>query len=229
VTLLRPLALHSAEREAGADYGGLARRSAREAIFSALVLACLLQPARADPLQQLHAFLSETSTARGDFAQTAVKHGAPAGSGHFEFARPGRFRWVYTEPYQQTIVSDGTRLYVYDPDLNQVTVKRLQGAIPASPASILFGSNDFERDFDVSQDGVRNGVEWIRAVPRSQDISFQRIRIGFQDGLPVAMELADSFGQTTELHFSAVQRNPKIEAAQFRFDPPVGADVLEDK
>jgi outer membrane lipoprotein carrier protein len=193
------------------------------------LLALLPLSALADSLQQLHEFLRQTTTARGDFVQSAAKAGAAPGGGHFEFSRPGRFRWVYTQPYQQTIVSDGTRLYVYDPDLNQVTVKKLQGAIPASPASILFGSNDFERDFKVSSDGTRDGVDWVLAIPRSQDSSFERIRIGFRDGLPVAMELADTFGQTTSLRFTGVQRNAKIDAAQFRFDPPKGADVLEDR
>jgi outer membrane lipoprotein carrier protein len=135
----------------------------------------------------------------------------------------------YTSPYQQTIVSDGTRLYVYDQDLNQVTVKKLKGAIPASPASILFGSNDFERDFQVKSDGEHDGIEWILATPRSKDSSFDRIRIGFRDGLPAAMDLTDSFGQTTQLRFAGVQRNAKIDPARFHFDPPKGADVLEDQ
>jgi len=190
-------------------------------------------PAHADSLQQLREFLTQTTGARGDFSQTASKgpgsRGSQPSAGHFEFARPGRFRWITTSPYQQTIVSDGTKLYVYDPDLNQVTVKHLQGAIPASPASILFGSNDFERDFEVQNDGSSDGVVWVLAVPRSQDSSFQRIRIGFRDGLPMAMELTDTFGQTTSLRFSGVQRNPKTDPAQFRFEPPKGADVLEDQ
>jgi chaperone LolA len=199
----------------------------------ALLLAGGAPAARADSLPQLREFLTQTTSARGDFAQTSVKgpasHGPQQSGGTFEFARPGRFRWVYTNPYQQTIVSDGARLTVYDPDLNQVTVKKLKGAIPASPASILFGSNDFERDFQVRSDGEHDGIEWILATPRSQDSSFERIRIGFRDGLPVAMELADSFGHTTELRFSGLQRNPKIDPARFRFDPPKGADVLEDQ
>jgi outer membrane lipoprotein carrier protein len=196
-----------------------------------LLLAC--NAARADSLQQLREFLSHTSSARGDFSQAVNKgpgsRGSQASSGSFEFARPGRFRWVYAKPYEQTIVSDGDKLYVYDPDLNQVTVKRLKGAIPASPASILFGSNDFEHDFQVKNDGDRDGVAWILATPRSQDSTFERIRIGFRDGLPVAMDLADSFGQTTELRFTGLQRNPGIDPARFQFEPPKGADVLQDQ
>ena len=216
MTLLRP-----------SGYGGQFRLRC----FASL-LVCAAQVAHADSLQQLREFLTQTNSARGDFSQSAGKktasRAAQASGGSFEFARPGRFRWETTKPYQQTIVSDGSKLYVYDPDLNQVTVKKLKGAIPASPASILFGSNDFERDFQVSNDGERDGIDWILAKPRSQDSSFERIRIGFRDGLPVAMDLADSFGQTTELRFSGVQRNPKIDPARFHFDPPKSADVLEE-
>jgi outer membrane lipoprotein carrier protein len=200
---------------------------------AALPAAAPLGAEAGGSLQQLHEFLSATSSARGDFSQAPVKgpgsRAAQPSAGYFEFARPGRFRWETTRPYQQTIVSDGARLFVYDPDLNQVSVKQLKGAIPSSPASILFGSNDFERDFQVKSDGADNGIEWVLAVPRSQDSSFERIRIGFSKGLPVAMDLADSFGQTTELRFSAIVRNPTIDPARFHFVAPKGADVLEDR
>jgi outer membrane lipoprotein carrier protein len=217
-------------RRASEGLRSFALRATAASLLALLVAGAA--PARADPLQQLHEFLTQTTSARGDFSQTSkgpASRGAQTGGGTFEFERPGRFRWVYTSPYQQTIVSDGTRLYVYDQDLNQVTVKKLKGAIPASPASILFGSNDFERDFQVKSDGERDGIEWIVATPRSQDSSFGRIRIGFHDGLTAAMELTDSFGQTTQLRFSGLQRNVKIDPARFHFDPPKGADVLEDQ
>jgi outer membrane lipoprotein carrier protein len=217
-------------------YGGRAllralRRFGGQALAAALALL-LAAGAQADSTQQLRDFLTRTSSARGDFSQTAGKsptsRAAQPSDGYFEFSRPGRFRWVTTRPFQQTIVSDGAKLYVYDPDLNQVTVKKLAGAIPASPASILFGSNDFERDFQVAADGSREGVDWILAKPRSQDSSFEKIRIGFRDGLPVAMDLVDAFGQTTQLRFTGVQRNPKIDPGAFRFEAPKGADVLEE-
>ena len=191
----------------------------------------------ASPTEQLHAFLSQAASARGDFTQTTPgARGANGASGKplvaqgtFEFLRPGRFRWVYTTPYEQLIVSDGHSLYLYDKDLNQVTKKKLAGALPASPASILFGANDFEHDFTVSDDGSSEGVEWIRALPNAKDALFERIRIGFRDGLPAAMQLRDSFGQTTELRFDHVQRNAPLALAHFDFTPPKGVDVLEDQ
>ena len=206
-----------------------------------LVCALATGAAAGSPTDQLHAFLAQTSSARGDFTQTtpgqrnvtstgATTTGKPVvAQGSFEFQRPGRFRWVYARPYEQLIVSDGQHLFLYDKDLNQVTKKKLAGALPASPASILFGSNDFEHDFAVSDDGSADGVEWIRALPHAKDSLFERIRIGFADGLPVAMQLRDSFGQTTELRFEHVQRNPRLGAERFEYVPPKGVDVLEEQ
>jgi outer membrane lipoprotein carrier protein len=217
------------------------RRRARVAPALAVLLAwAALGGARlhAEPLEQLHQFLAQTSTARGEFTQKsaagapnagAAKNASAVSHGSFEFLRPGRFRWAYEKPYEQLIVSDGSSLFLYDKDLNQVTKRSLHGALPASPASILFGSNDFEHDFEVQADGSRDGIEWIKATPRAKDSVFERIRIGFAGGLPVAMELRDSFGQATELTFEHVQRNPPLAPAHFTFAPPPGIDVLEDK
>jgi outer membrane lipoprotein carrier protein len=183
-------------------------------------------------IEQLRAFLTQTKTASGEFTQRVTRPGGAAAqtsSGRFVFQRPGKFRWTYEKPYPQLIVADGEKLYLYEQDLNQVTVKKLAGAIPSSPASILFGTNDFERDFEVKEDGMRDGLEWIVAHPRAKDSPFERIGIGFRDGLPAAMQLTDSFGQVSLLGFSKIERNPKVDAESFRFTPPKGADVLEDR
>lgn len=201
--------------------------------FIALCAASLaLCPAAfANSVEQLRNFLTHTQSARGEFTQHVFgKAGVTPqqSSGSFLFQRPGRFRWVYAKPYEQVIVGDGEKLFLYDKDLNQVTVRKLAAALPASPASILFGSNQFERDFDVSDGGTRDGLEWIVALPRSRDTTFEKIEIGFKDNLPAAMLLRDSFGQTTSLAFSKLERNPALADA-FRFVPPRGADVLEEK
>ena len=228
----------SKDRFAGS---GAAVRRALRALALALAGALAGGSAQATPLDQLHAFLAQTSSARGDFtqqspgprSQTAAgtsAAGKPVVSrGGFEFQRPGKFRWTYRTPYEQLIVSDGQHLFLFDKDLNQVTKKKLAGALPASPASILFGSNDFEHDFTVADDGTADGIDWIRATPNSKDSLFERIRIGFQNGMPVAMQLRDSFGQATELAFDHVQRNPVLTADRFSFTPPAGVDVLEER
>lgn len=212
----------------------MARSSSRFVgmVSLAAALALVSVAAHATAIDQLRSFLSQTKTARGEFTQRVTSRaGATAqnSTGRFVFQRPGKFRWVYDKPYEQIIVADGDRLFLYDKDLNQVTVKKLAGAIPASPASILFGSNEFEKEFEVADAGSRDGLEWIVAKPRAKDSPFERIEIGFRDGLPAAMKLTDSFGQTSLLRFAKVERNPKVDAEAFRFTPPPGADVLEDR
>jgi outer membrane lipoprotein carrier protein len=191
----------------------------------------LLAPAHGGSLDQLRAFLTQTSSARGEFVQrVSARSGSaqPVSSGRFAFQRPGKFRWTYEKPYEQVIVADGTRLVLYDKDLNQVTIRKLGAALPSSPASILFGSNEFDKEFEVADAGVRDGLEWVRAKPRAKDSTFELIEIGFRDGLPQAMRLADNFGQVTQLVFSKLERNPKLDAETFGFTPPKGADVLTE-
>jgi outer membrane lipoprotein carrier protein len=202
---------------------------AAAAILLALAAAA---PARAGAVAALREFLAQTKTARGEFTQQVTRgqaQAAPPSSGTFFFERPGKFRWIYARPYEQVLVADGERLYLYDKDLNQVTVKKVTAALPASPASILFGGSEFERDFVVTEAGTRDGVEWLKAVPRTKDSQFERIEIGFRDGAPAAMVLVDSFGQVSRLAFSRFERNAKLDAQLFRFVPPAGADVLEER
>jgi outer membrane lipoprotein carrier protein len=187
---------------------------------------------RADAVDALREFTRDAKTGRAAFTQVVTSpDGAKkkSSSGSFEFSRPNRFRFAYAKPYEQVIVADGETLHLFDKDLNQVTVKKLAGAIPASPASILFGSNQFEKDFEVRDGGMRDELEWIVATPRAKDTPFEKIEIGFRDGLPAAMQLVDSFGQTSQLRFSKVERNPVVDAQTFRFTPPPGADVLDSR
>ncbi|MCS7101645.1 MAG: outer membrane lipoprotein chaperone LolA [Burkholderiaceae bacterium] len=207
----------------------------RRALAALPLLALLPSAGRAAPagaIDQLRAFLSQTRAASGEFTQRVAggKGAVPqVSSGRFVFQRPGRFRWVYEKPYEQVLVADGERLYLYDKDLNQVTVKRIAAALPASPAAILFGTDDFEREFTVTELGERDGLAWLEARPRAKESQFERIAIGFRDGLPAALELADGFGQTTQLQLARVQRNPKVDAQTFRFTPPPGAEVLQER
>lgn len=190
-------------------------------------------PARAQAggaLAQLQAFVSETRAARGVFLQRTLRQsGQPAesGSGTFAFSRPGRFRWEVRRPFEQLMVADGEKLYFYDRDLNQVTVRKLADSLGASPAAILFGSNELERSFVLKDTGARDGLEWLDAVPRSKDAGFERIQIGFRAGLPEAMEVRDAFGRTTVFAFSGIERNPRFDADTFRFVPPKGADLIQ--
>jgi outer membrane lipoprotein carrier protein len=184
--------------------------------------------AHATALDQFKAFVSGTKSARGEFTQTQVlksKTGKTS-SGTFLFARPGKFIWTYQKPYEQLLQADGDTLYLYDKDLNQVTTRKLGGALGSSPAAILFGSNDLEKNFTLAEAGTHDGLEWLNATPKSKDTTFEQIGIGLKDGIPQAMELKDNFGQTVLLKFTSFQRNPALGAQTFRFDVPKGAEVV---
>ncbi|MEO8537599.1 MAG: outer membrane lipoprotein chaperone LolA [Betaproteobacteria bacterium] len=180
-------------------------------------------------LDQLHAFLEGTKSAAGNFRQAVVnkdRRTTQATSGSFAFQRPGKFRWTYEKPFDQLIVGDGEKVWVYDRDLNQVIVRKLDAALGATPAALLAGDNALERNFTLVANGERDGIEYVSATPKSAESQFTVIRLGFVDNLPRRMELTDAFGQSTELTFSDVGRNPKLDADTFRFVPPKGADVV---
>ncbi|WP_156895766.1 outer membrane lipoprotein chaperone LolA [Massilia putida] len=185
--------------------------------------------AHASALDQFKSFVAGTKSARGEFTQTQVmKSGKPGktSSGTFVFSRPGKFIWTYQKPYEQLLQADGETLYLYDKDLNQVTTRKLGGALGSSPAAILFGSNDLEKNFTLSEAGTHDGLEWLHATPKSKDTTFEQIGIGLKDGMPQAMELKDNFGQTVLLKFTSFQRNPALGAQAFKFDVPKGAEVV---
>ena len=184
--------------------------------------------AHATALDQFKSFVAGTKSARGEFTQTQVMKSktGKTSSGTFVFARPGKFIWTYQKPYEQLLQADGETLYLYDKDLNQVTTRKLGGALGSSPAAILFGSNDLEKNFTLAEAGTHDGLEWLNATPKSKDTTFEQIGIGLKDGMPQAMELKDNFGQTVLLKFTSFQRNPALGAQAFKFDVPKGAEVV---
>jgi outer membrane lipoprotein carrier protein len=211
------------------------RRPIRSALLGAvaaalMALAAVPGAASAAAIDQLREFASGTKTARGAFTQQQVRSSGRSGenaSGTFAFSRPGRFRWEVAVPYEQLIVTDGERLHFYDKDLRQVTVRKVGDAIAATPAAILFGSNDLDASFVLKDAGTVDGVDWLEAVPKQKESGFDRIRIGFRGGLPEAMEVRDAFGQTTRFAFSKIERNPVLDAGLFRFTVPKGVDVVQ--
>jgi outer membrane lipoprotein carrier protein len=194
-----------------------------------LAWATLVSAATASGLDQLHAFLEGTQSAQGAFRQVVVnkdKRTTQTTAGTFAFQRPGKFRWTYDKPFDQVIVGDGDKVWVYDRDLNQVIVRKLDAALGATPAALLAGDNALERNFTLVSGGEGDGVQYVDATPKSAESQFTRIRLGFADNLPRRMQLTDAFGQTTELTFVDMQRNPKLAVETFRFTPPKGADVV---
>ena len=187
--------------------------------------------AHAAATDKLKNFIASTHSGRADFTQLVLdKNGKKiqSASGTMQFVRPGKFRWAYQKPYEQLIVGDGERFWLHDVELNQVTVKKLDAALGSSPAALLSGSNEIERGFALKDTGNRDDLDWLQALPKAKDTSFERILMAFdaQSDL-VIMELYDAFGQKTVLRFSNMQRNPQLSPQLFKFVPPKGADVLE--
>lgn len=198
-------------------------------LLSLLFALALAGAAHAAGVDRLQAFIAGARTAEADFTQTVTdKNGrvTQRASGKMAFARPGKFRWDYSAPYEQVIVGDGSKLWLYDADLDQVTVKPLGEVIAGTPAALLAGDNAIEKYFVVKNAGESDGLEWLEATPKTRDTTFERIRMGFKGDVLVQMDLFDFFGQRTTLRLSHLVRNPAIASSRFTFTPPKGADVV---
>ena len=200
----------------------------------ALLFLAMLLPgvAHATALERLEQFMSQTQSARGEFEQRIYDRNRrliQQSSGTLAFLRPGKFRWSYAKPYPQLIVGDGERVWIYDEDLKQVTVRKLDAALGATPAALLAGNNDAMKAFILRDDGREGDLEWLIATPRNKESNFERIRIGFSAAGLARMELTDAFGQTTDLRFIALDRTPGLDPGLFQFVPPPGADVIGDR
>ncbi len=178
---------------------------------------------------RLNTFMTDTQSAKSEFSQRIVDRSGKVtqeSRGTLEFARPGKFRWTYVKPYNQLIVGDGSKVWIYDPDLNQVSIRKIDAALGSTPAALLSGNNDAMKAFVLKDEGTRDGLEWVLATPRQKEANFERIRIGFSAAGLAAMELTDAFGQQTLLKFLTMERNPRIDPSTFQFTPPKGADVI---
>ena len=185
----------------------------------------------ASGLDDFLAFNAATRTATARFEQQVFDRAGKVverASGAFAFARPGKFRWTYEKPHQQVLVGDGRKLWIHDPDLNQVTVKRIDQAISSTPAALLAGRDDITRLFTLRDAGNADGLSWVEATPKAQDTGFERVRLGLAGRTLAAMELHDQLGGRTMLRFSDLKANAPVAPQAFSFTPPKGADVIED-
>lgn len=207
------------------------RRRFTVAALGGFALAVLGGPARATSLERFQQFVQSTRSGRGGFEQVVRDRNGKVlqqSRGTLAFVRPGRFRWSYEKPYAQLIVGDGARVWVYDPDLKQATVRRVGEALTSTPAALLAGSNEAFRAFRFAEGGMRDGLEWIEALPAEREGGFERVRLGMGVSAVDAMELADNFGNLTLLRLRNFERNPSLDPALFRFVPPPGTDVIGD-
>ncbi|MCB5191816.1 outer membrane lipoprotein chaperone LolA [Methylobacillus arboreus] len=197
-----------------------------------LAAALLVTPllAQAGGVESLKAFFQSTSAMRAHFHQEvtdAQGNKVQEVQGNMQLQRPGKFRWDYDKPYVQQIVGDGEKVWLYDPELNQVTVRMMSKAIGSSPASLLAGAQDAERNFTLTTVAHSNdGLEWVQAVPKAEESGFDKVLLGFKGDVLQKMELHDSFGHTTSIQFSKFERNPSLANNNFKFVVPAGADVV---
>jgi len=199
------------------------------AFASLAALALVAGTAFAGALEDFRAFSRDTKGASGDFTQVVVDRAGKTlrqSSGTFSIARPGKFRWTYMKPYSQLLVGDGQKVWVYDQDLNQVTVRTMDKALSATPAALLSGSGEFEKIFTLEELPAAEGLTWVGARPKDADSGLESARLGFNGGVLSKLEFVDNFGQTTTISVSKLQKNPQLPADTFKFTPPKGADVV---
>jgi outer membrane lipoprotein carrier protein len=183
----------------------------------------------ADGVSSLRDFFNNTNTMRAQFSQVVNdKQGRKEQEveGTMQLQRPNKFRWDYKKPYEQQIVSDGKDVFLYDTELQQVTVRQLSKTLGSSPAAMLAGGENVEKSFTLKNATRKDGLAWVLALPKNKESGFERVLLGFKADKLRKMEIYDSFNHITHITFDEVERNPKLEDATFLFTPPKGVDVV---
>jgi outer membrane lipoprotein carrier protein len=198
-------------------------------LVAALALVFTARAAHADAVDTLKDFIRDVKTGRAQFTQTVTSpDGAKkkTSSGSFEFARPNRFRFAYAKPFEQLIVADGQKVWIYDADLNQASSRKFSNALGATPAALLAGGS-LDKDFDLAAAPAKEGLDWVQATPKAKEGAFKTVRVGFRGKELAAVEIVDAFDQRSLLQFSQFAPGVSFAADAFHFKPPAGADVIE--
>jgi outer membrane lipoprotein carrier protein len=201
-------------------------KSLRAVIVAALSLACA--SAFAGATDELRGFVRNVKSGKSTFTQTVLSPNGKqkVSNGSFEFERPNRFRFVYEKPYAQTVVGDGTKVWIYDPDLNQASSRKTGDALANTPAALIV-SNDIDKVFTLADQPSKDGIDWVLATPRQAEGTVRALKVGFRNHALAQLEIDDSFGQKSMIVFNAFEPNAKLPADTFVFVPPKGADVAE--
>lgn len=203
-------------------------RSSAVRFFAIFTLLLPVSVPAQNAIDQFRMFVQSTKSARADFSQVVTDNRGKASApsrGSLEFERPGKFRWVYEKP-AQTIVGDGKKVWFFDQDLNQVSVRSIEAAFSSTPAALLAGKAEIDAAFTLVAGGESDSLNWVNAEPKQKDAGIEKIRLGFQGADLQVMELADAFGNKTRITLSKLERNARIDAKQFTFKAPKGADVV---
>lgn len=211
-----------------------ARRACAIVLFSSVLLASVpsvVAAAADDGYQRVERFLGSLQGLQAQFKQTLTDSKGQVtdqSSGTLAIRRPNRFRWDYREPHEQLIVADGKRIWLYDSDLEQVTVRRLDESLSATPAMLLSGEGNLADNFVVTKTSQDAAAQWVMMEPKRNDTDFKWVRLGFAAETLKFMQLADKLGQITTLEFSKLEKNPPLDPSRFIFTIPPGADVIGD-
>jgi len=202
----------------------LSGRCLRAVLWLLVGLAPVL--ARADLVSD---YFSGLESIQADFAQTVVDSNGETiqnSEGRVWMQRPGRFRWDYRTPYHQLIVADGKKLWTYDEDLEQATVKTLDSALSSTPAMLLSGYRPLAQVMDWEPDSGGDGYTWFRLHPKERDAAVEKVRIAFKGDELAIIEVVDGFGNHTRIRFSNIQRNKKLDSGLFKLKLPEGTDIV---
>ena len=201
-------------------------------IITLFVFSVFYHNASANALASLETFYANVNTLKAEFRQTVFdtdQEIIDQSRGILYIARPGKFRWEYSSPLPQTIISDAEKIWIHDIELEQVTVRNYQQTLAGTPAELLAGSGDLTSQYElVSIDDSSDGMEWLSLTPKSDDTQFEEVRIGFKDNKLVTMRLIDSFERTTQLIFDELEENASINLSLFSFDVPDNVDLIDD-
>ncbi|MCB1753124.1 MAG: outer membrane lipoprotein chaperone LolA [Gammaproteobacteria bacterium] len=178
--------------------------------------------------EQLHRFLTGITTLEAKFEQSVLNEEhtqASRSQGIFYLERPNKFRWDYSEPESQQLVADGRQIWLYDPELKQVSVQNQESALQGSPAMLLISGDPVENSFEVIDIGRRQNMDWVELIPRDAESQFVRVLLAFVDNDLLRMEMADKLGQVTRFQFYDIHHNPSFKSTFFQFVPPRDVDI----
>ena len=203
-------------------------------VVAMVIVAAQAASAEAPPAdgaagERVERYLDRLDTLRAEFVQQLIdKDGVvrDESRGMLALAKPGRFRWDYQEPVEQLLVSDGSTVWMYDADLEQVTVRPVGDSLSNTPAMLLAGQGRVAEAFTARDAGRAEGLEWVVLTPRLVDTDFSSVRLGFRGKELERLDLEDRLGQTTRIVLSGIERNPGLSQALFTFVPPPGVDVV---
>ena len=210
------------------------KKFVKKIVLSHVLVTLLLtasQATFADGVASLSDFFNNTNAMRANFSQVVTDtqgRKIQEVQGSMQLQRPNKFRWDYSKPYEQQIISDGKQVFLYDTDLQQVTIRELSKALGSSPAALLAGGDAVEKSFTIKNATRKDDLTWVLALPKDKESGFERVLLGFSDDKLRKMELYDSFNHITLITFDAVERNPKLQNSTFLFTPPKGVDVVSE-